>query len=195
MTRHWRHTPCGALQLWCKPGSRFSCWLLILFLQVSSLGQFSRELCCAWYWFWGEKISVLSNFTLRVSCWWISCPLMCRMNSSLLGDRERQVASVLVLLIITNHSFTQSEMRFSASCILVAAVVTCNALVYNARSSAWRPWDVEGQLVTDVINENNEESGWNDCILWHSFSDFLWRAGLSVKPDSCWSLEQLALNP
>ena len=54
------------------------------------------------------------------------------MNSSLLGCREKQVASVLVLLIITNHSFAQSEMRFIASCIMMAAVVTCCALVHNA---------------------------------------------------------------
>ena len=46
-----------------------------------------------------------------------------------MGDREKQVASVLVLLIITNHSFAQSEMRIIASCILMAAVVTCSALV------------------------------------------------------------------
>ena len=58
------------------------------------------------------------------------------MNSSLLRDREKQVASVLVLLIITSHSFAQSEMMFIASCIQVAAVVTCSALVHNARSSA-----------------------------------------------------------
>ena len=57
------------------------------------------------------------------------------MNSSLLGDREKQVASVLLLLIITSHSFAQSEMRFIASCILMAAVVNCSALVHNARSS------------------------------------------------------------
>ena len=58
------------------------------------------------------------------------------MNSSLLGDRERQVASVLVLLIITNHSVAQCEMRFIASCNLMAAVVTFSALVHNSRSSA-----------------------------------------------------------
>ena len=46
------------------------------------------------------------------------------------------MASVLVLLIITKHSFAQSEMRFIVSCILMAAVVTCSALVHNARSSA-----------------------------------------------------------
>ena len=58
------------------------------------------------------------------------------MNSSLLGDREKEVPSVLVLLIIANHSFAQSEMRFIASCILMAAVVTCSPLVHNARSFA-----------------------------------------------------------
>ena len=42
----------------------------------------------------------------------------------------------MVLLIITNHSFAQSEMRFIASCILMAAVITCSALVHSARSSA-----------------------------------------------------------
>ena len=68
------------------------------------------------------------------------------MNSSLLGDREKQVASVLVLLIITNHSFAQSEMRFIASCILMAAVVTCSTLVHNARSPACRAL---GMLGTD----------------------------------------------
>ena len=80
-----------------------------------------------------------SNCTPRyvgASCWWISCPLICRINSSLLGDREKQVTSILVLLVITNHSFAQSEMRFVASCILMAAVVTCSALVHNARSYA-----------------------------------------------------------
>ena len=45
------------------------------------------------------------------------------MNSSLLGDKEERVASVLVLLIITNHSFAKSEMRFIAAYILMAAVV------------------------------------------------------------------------
>ena len=58
------------------------------------------------------------------------------MNSSLLEDREKQAASVLVLLIITNHSLAQSEMRLIASRILMAAVVTCSTLVHNARSSA-----------------------------------------------------------
>ena len=58
------------------------------------------------------------------------------MNSSLLGDREKQVASVLILLIIASYSFAQSEMRFIASCILMAAVVTYSALVHKARSSA-----------------------------------------------------------
>ena len=80
---------------------------------------------------WGDQVSVLSNITPRyvgVSCWWIYCPLICRMNSSFLGDGEKQVASVLVLLIITNHSFAQSELRFMASCILIAAVVTRNDL-------------------------------------------------------------------
>ena len=57
-----------------------------------------------------------------------------------------------------------------------------------------RPWDVEGQLVTGVINENNEESGWDDSTLWDSFSNFHWRPGLSIKPYSCWSLEQVALD-
>ena len=88
---------------------------------------------------WGDQVSFLSNFSPRhvgVSCRWISCPLICRMNSSLLGDREKQVASVLVLLIITSHSFAQCEMKFIASCILMAAVVTCSALVHNAGSSA-----------------------------------------------------------
>ena len=87
-----------------------------------------------------DQVSFLSNFTPRylgVSCYWISCPLICKMNSSLLRDMEKQVASVLVLLFITNHSFAQSEMRFIASCILVAAVVTCSASVHNARSSAF----------------------------------------------------------
>ena len=46
------------------------------------------------------------------------------------------MASVLVLLIITSHFFAQSEMRFIASCILMDVVVTCSALVHNARSSA-----------------------------------------------------------
>ena len=99
---------------------------------------FLRALLCM-VLMWGGQVSFLSNVNPRyvgVSCWWISCPLICRMISSLLGDREKQVASVLVLLIITNHSFAQSEMRFIASCILIAAVVTCSALVHNARSSA-----------------------------------------------------------
>ena len=77
-----------------------------------------------------KPVSVLSNFTPRyvgVSCLWISCPLICRMNSSIMGVREKQVASVLVLLIITNHSFAQSEIKFIASCIPMAAVVTCSA--------------------------------------------------------------------
>ena len=56
-------------------------------------------------------------------------------DSSVLGDREKQVALVLVLLIITNHSFAQSEMRFIASCLLMATLVTCSALVHNARLS------------------------------------------------------------
>ena len=58
------------------------------------------------------------------------------MNRSLLGDKEKQVASLIVLLIISNHSFAQSEMRFTASYILMAAVVTCSALGHKARSSA-----------------------------------------------------------
>ena len=58
------------------------------------------------------------------------------MSSSLLGEREKQVASVLVLLINTNHSFAQSEMRCIAPCIMNAAVVTCSALVQNTMSSA-----------------------------------------------------------
>ena len=60
------------------------------------------------------------------------------MNFSILGDRKKQVASVLVLFIIINLPFAQFEMRFIASCILMAAVVTCSALVHNARSSACR---------------------------------------------------------
>ena len=58
------------------------------------------------------------------------------MNSTFSEDGEKQVASVSVLLIITDHSFAQSEMRFIASCILLAAAVSCSALVHNARSSA-----------------------------------------------------------
>ena len=195
MTRHWRHTPCGVLQLRCKPGSKFSCWLPILFLPVSSSGPFSWELCCAWYGV--GRPGQFSNFTPRyvgVSCWWISSPLICRMNSSLLGNKEKQVASVLVLFIITNHSFAQSEMRFIASCILMVVMVTCSALVHNARSSACSACCLcEDSCLqrTDVISENNEENWWDDSTLWDS-SAFHWRADLSVKPDSIWSLEQVA---
>ena len=47
-----------------------------------------------------------------------------------------------------------------------------------------RPLDVGGLLVTDVINENNEESGPDDSTFWDS-SDFHERAGLSFKADTC----------
>ena len=95
---------------------------------------FLRPLLCM-VLMWGDQVSFLCNFTPRyvgVSCWWVSCPFVCRMNSSVLGDRENQAASVLVLLIITNHSVALSEMRFIASCILMDAMVT---LVHNAMSS------------------------------------------------------------
>ena len=88
---------------------------------------------------WGDQVCFLSNFTPRyvgVSCWWISCPSICRMNPSLLRDRKKQVASVWVLLIIANHSFAQSEMRFITSCIWMAAVFTYSTLVHNSRSFA-----------------------------------------------------------
>ena len=71
------------------------------------------------------------------------------------------MASVLVLLIITNHSFAQSEMRFIASCIMMAAVVTYSDLVHNARlstCSARGMWE-DSWSITEVINESNEESG------------------------------------
>ena len=45
-------------------------------------------------------------------------------------------ASVFLLLIITNHFFAQSEVRFIASSILMTVVVTCSAFVHNGRSSA-----------------------------------------------------------
>ena len=69
MTRHWRHTPCGVWQLRCKPGSRFSCWLPILFLPVSLSGPFSWDLCCAWYWC-GETRSVfcLTSLLGKLGC-------------------------------------------------------------------------------------------------------------------------------
>ena len=98
---------------------------------------FPRALLCM-VLIWVDQVK-FSNFTPGydgVSWWWISCPLICRLNSSLLGDREKQVTSDLVLLIITNHFFAQSETRFIASYILMAAVVICSALVHNARSSA-----------------------------------------------------------
>ena len=41
------------------------------------------------------------------------------MNSSLFGDMEKQVASVLVLVIITNHSFAQSEIRCMAVVVTI----------------------------------------------------------------------------
>ena len=69
MTRHWRHTPCGVWQLRCKPGSRFSCWLPILFLPVYSSGPFSWDLCCAWYWC-GEtrSVSCLTSLIGKLGC-------------------------------------------------------------------------------------------------------------------------------
>ena len=110
------------------------------FVPVSFFSRtiFLRSLLCM-VLLWEDQVSFLSNFTPRyvgVSCWWISYTLICRINASLLGDREKQVASVLVQLIITNHTFAQSEMRFIASCILIAAVVACSPLVHNARSYA-----------------------------------------------------------
>ena len=118
---------------------------------------FLRALLCM-VLMWRDQVSFLSNFIpmyIGMSCWWISCPLICMMNSSFLGDREKQVVSVLVLPIITNHSVAQSEMRFIASCILMAAVVTvtCSVFVHNARSSACS------------IREMWEDS-WSQMCLW-----------------------------
>ena len=120
-------------------------WVKILMLaphfvptSFFSRAIFLRPLLCM-VLLWGDQVSFLSNFNPRyvgVSCWWILYTMICRINTSLLGDREKQVASVLVQLIITNHTFAQSEMRFIGACILMAAVVTCSALVHNARSSA-----------------------------------------------------------
>ena len=77
-------------------------------------------------------------------------------------ERYREAGGiVLVLLITTNHSFVQSEMRFIAFCILKAAVVTCSASVHNARSSTCsaRGVRVDSWSHNYVVNEVDEEIG------------------------------------
>ena len=52
---------------------------------------FLRPLLCM-VLMWGDQVSFLSNFTPRyvgVSCWWVSCPLICKMNFSPLGETGR----------------------------------------------------------------------------------------------------------
>ena len=196
MTRHWRHAPCGVWQCGVNVGQNFMLTPHFVpasfFIRAIFLRAMLRMVLM-----WGDQVSFLSNFTPRydgVSCWWISCPLICRMNTSLLGDKEKQMASVLVLLIITNNSFAQSEMRFIASRILMAAVVTCSGLVHNTRLSACSArgmWEDSWSQMSSMKIMRRVGKMTPPC----GTPDFHWRVDLPIKPDSCWSLEQVALDP
>ena len=66
MTRHWRHTPCGAWQLWCKPGSRFF-MLAPHFVPASFFIRaiFLRALLCILVLF-HTKIKIVKSYVLNV---------------------------------------------------------------------------------------------------------------------------------
>ena len=136
--------------------------------------HFLRALLCM-VMIWGDQVSFLSTFTPRyVGGILLVDFLFTGLQNELfsLGDREKQVASVLVLLIIANHSFAQSEMRFIASCILMAVMVTCSALVNSTRSSACSACGMCEDSCSQMSSMKiMKRVGKMNPTLWDSFSD------------------------